>query len=30
MRITEDVSWLAGTATETFPALDWFVPRAAA
>ncbi|WP_327000614.1 MSMEG_0569 family flavin-dependent oxidoreductase [Dactylosporangium sp. NBC_01737] len=30
LRVTEDVSWLAGTATETFPALDWFTPRIAA
>ncbi|BCJ50358.1 FAD-dependent oxidoreductase [Actinoplanes sp. NBRC 14428] len=29
-RVTEDVSWLAGTATETFPALDWVTGRAAA
>jgi len=28
-RITEDVSWLAGTPTETYPDLDWFTPRAA-
>jgi putative flavoprotein involved in K+ transport len=30
LRTTEDVSWLAGTATETFPEMDWFVPRIAA
>ncbi len=30
LRATEDVSWLAGTATETFPAMDWFTPRIAA
>ncbi|MFI5897536.1 MSMEG_0569 family flavin-dependent oxidoreductase [Actinoplanes sp. NPDC051513] len=29
-RITEGVSWLAGTPTETYPDLDWFTPRAAA
>jgi putative flavoprotein involved in K+ transport len=30
-RVTEGVSWLAGTPTETYPDLDWsFTPRAAA
>ena len=29
-RITDDVSWLAGTPTETYPDLDRFAPRAAA
>jgi putative flavoprotein involved in K+ transport len=30
-RMTEGVSWLAGTPTETYPDLDWsFAPRAAA
>lgn len=29
-RITEGVSWLAGTPTETYPDLNWFAPRAAA
>ncbi|AGZ43462.1 MSMEG_0569 family flavin-dependent oxidoreductase [Actinoplanes friuliensis] len=29
-RVTEEVSWLAGTPTETYPDLDWFTPRAAA
>jgi putative flavoprotein involved in K+ transport len=29
-RITEGVSWLAGTPTETYPDLEWFTPRAAA
>jgi putative flavoprotein involved in K+ transport len=30
-RVTEGVSWLAGTPTETYPELDWsFSPRAAA
>ena len=29
-RVTEEVSWLAGTPTETFPDLEWFAPRAAA
>jgi putative flavoprotein involved in K+ transport len=28
-RITDGVSWLAGTPTETYPDLDWFTPRAA-
>jgi putative flavoprotein involved in K+ transport len=29
-RITEGVSWLAGTPTETYPDLDWFTQQAAA
>jgi putative flavoprotein involved in K+ transport len=28
-RATDDVSWLAGTPTETYPDLEWFTPRAA-
>jgi putative flavoprotein involved in K+ transport len=28
-RVTEEVSWLAGTPTETYPDLDWYTPRAA-
>jgi putative flavoprotein involved in K+ transport len=26
-RATEEVRWIAGTATETYPDLDWFLPR---
>ena len=29
-RVTDEVSWLAGTPTETYPDLEWFTPRAAA
>ena len=28
-RFTDEVSWLAGTPTETYPDVDWFQPRAA-
>jgi putative flavoprotein involved in K+ transport len=27
-RATEEVRWIAGTPTETYPDLDWFLPRA--
>ena len=29
-QVTDGVSWLAGTPTETYPDLDWFVARSAA
>jgi putative flavoprotein involved in K+ transport len=29
-RATEEVRWIAGTPTETYPDLDWFMPRALA